>query len=495
MELSELLRTSAGRVPSKPALIVASDERVVTYAELDADVDRVAAGLQDLGVTRGERVALALPNSVAFVVAYLGILRSGGVVVPLNIALAEPEVRSILEDATPRAIVTDADREPAMKAAAGSPPLVEHVVVADSWSDLAPQGASPRAAAVGEDDLAVLAYTSGTTGAPKGAMLSHGNLLSNLRQQMAIPEDTVREDDVMLLTLPMFHIFGLNVPLGLLVMNGATGVIVDRFEPVEALRLIGRYKVSVMFGAPPMFGALVNTPGADAYDISSVRLAISGAAPLSEEVLKSFRDIFGVDIYEGYGMTETSPTLTTNRMAAEPRPASVGKPLPDVEIRIVDEEGNDVEIGDPGEILVRGPNVFKGYWNRPEETEAVFIDGWLRTGDVAVRDEEGYIYLVDRKRDLIIVSGFNVFPSEVEAALLQDPRIADAAVVGETHPYTGESVKAYVVLADGAQATESELKDAIATRLARFKCPNSIEIVDSLPHLMTGKVLRRALRT
>jgi long-chain acyl-CoA synthetase len=282
--------------------------------------------------------------------------------------------------------------------------------------------------------------------------------------------------------------------MGLLVMNGAKGVLVERFEPVPALDLIQRHKVTVVFGAPPMYTAWCATPGADQYDLSSVRLAISGAAPLPADVLREFRDIFNVQIYEGYGLTETAPTLTSNRMTEKPRAGSIGMPLPGVDLLVVDESGNEVELGDPGEIVVRGPNVFKGYWNREDATEQVFRDGWFRTGDIAVQDEDGYLYLVDRKRDLIIVSGFNVFPSEVEAALTQNAIVREAAVVGQPHPYTGETVKAFVVLEDGRSTTESELIADVQTHLARFKCPTSVEIVESLPHLLTGKVLRRALR-
>jgi long-chain acyl-CoA synthetase len=244
-----------------------------------------------------------------------------------------------------------------------------------------------------------------------------------------------------------------------------------------------------------MYAAWVSVPGADQYNLGKVRLAVSGAAPLGSDVLRDFYDLFNVRIYEGYGLTETAPTLWSNRMVDRPRPGSVGKPLPEVQFRLIDENGNDVELGDPGEIVVKGPNVFMGYWNREAETRSAFIDGWFRTGDVGVVDEDGYLYLVDRKRDLVIVSGFNVFPSEVENALLQDPAIAEAAVVGVPHAYTGEAVKAYVVLEPGVDASEAELLANVQTRLARFKTPASIEIVPDLPHLLTGKVLRRALRT
>lgn len=493
VNLSDLLRRTTERVGGKTALSVASTGQDLTYSELDAEVDSVAAGLQTLGLRPGDRVAVALPNIPQFVFSYLGILRAGGVVVPLNIMLTAVEMNRVLADSGTRFVIAAPPFTGTAEEAIAGGTEVERLISTDGW-EVFPSGGRPTSTDVDADDIAILAYTSGTTGQPKGAMLSHGNLLANLDQQMQVPE-AVTEDDVLFLTLPMFHIFGLNVPLGLLIMNGASGVLVERFEPVEALRLIAHYKATVLFGAPPMYTAWVNTPGGDQYDLSSVRLAVSGAAPLPDEVLRGFKETFGVQIYEGYGMTETAPTLTTNRMTENPRVGSVGRPLPGVELRIIDEEGNDVEFGDPGELIVRGPNVFKGYWDRDEETAGSFTDGWFRTGDIGVRDEDGYIYLVDRKRDLIIVSGFNVFPSEVEAALIENPKVAEAAVVGEKHPYTGEAVKAYVVLADGESAIESELMADVETRLARFKCPHVIQVVETLPHLLTGKVLRRALRT
>ena len=494
MNLSDLLAESAGRHPTKKALVVPGhgEHPTVTYERLNEEVDRVAVALVGQGVTPGDRVAIAMHNTPEFLFAYFGTLRAGGVVVPLNIMLTATETRKILDDSQAKVLfVSDAFPHEA-STEAGS---VQKVFRTSAWGELG-KGGDPFASISREDDdLAVLAYTSGTTGEPKGAMLTHGNLLSNLRQQMAIPEAHVTDDDVLFLALPLFHIFRLNVTLGLLVLNGATGVLVERFEPVPALRLIQDHRVSVLFGAPTMYTAWVAVPGAEQYDLTSVRLAISGAAPLPPDVLRDFKGIFGVDIYEGYGLTETAPTVASNRMTSKPRPGSIGMPLPEIELRVVDENGDEVEVGDPGEIVVRGPNVFKGYWNRPEDTERAFVDGWFFTGDIAVKDEDGYLYLVDRKRDLIIVSGFNVFPSEVEAALIVNPKVAEAAVVGVPHPYTGEAVKAYVVLEDGNSVTEAELSADVETRLARFKAPQSIEIVDSLPHLLTGKVLRRALRT
>jgi long-chain acyl-CoA synthetase len=494
MNIAALVQESAARVPDKPAFVT-PEGATVSYSTLDAEVDRLAAGLQAVGVERGDRVALGMNNVPQFAMAYFAILRAGGVVVPLNSMLTTAEMARVLADAGAVAVLTWGSFGDGVRAAAASTPRVKKVIAEAEWDGLAAAGATPSPVEVTADDLAVLAYTSGTTGEPKGAMLTHGNLRANLNQQMAVPDAHVTEDDVIFLALPLFHIFGLNVSLGLLVMNGATGLLVERFEPIAALQQIQEHGVTVLLGAPTMYLAWANTPGADQYDLSKVRLAISGAAPLSRETLDTFYELFRVHVYEGYGLTETAPTLTSNRMGGEPRAGSIGLPLPEVELRLIDEDGKDVELGDPGEIVVRGPNVFKGYWNRPEDTERAFRDGWFRTGDVAVRDEEGYLYIVDRKRDLIIVSGFNVFPSEVENALVVNPKVSEAAVVGEPHPYTGEAVKAFVVLEDGAKATERELIEDLQRRLARFKCPHAIEIVEDLPHLLTGKILRRALRT
>ena len=464
----------------------------IDYATLDAETDRVAHGLAALGVQPGDRVALALHNVVHFVSAYLGALRAGAVAVPLNTMLTATEVLDILRDSGTTLVL---GAQPFADVVAEAARVLEdspRVVVAP-FGDFPALDAPFEEVARDEDDLAVLAYTSGTTGSPKGVMLSHGNLLANLRQQMAIPEAHVTSDDVLLLALPLFHIFGLNVTLGLVIHNAATGILLERFEPVPSLGVIQDHRVSVIFGAPPMYFAWTSVAGADQYDLSSVRFAISGAAPLPATVLTRFKSLFGVDIYEGYGLTETSPTVTSNRMGRAPKAGSVGLPLPEVDLRVVDDSGKEVELGDPGEVVVRGPNVFRGYWNKEGETAAAFTNGWFHTGDVAVRDEDGYLYLVDHKKDLIIVSGFNVFPSEVENALLAHPAVREAAVIGVPHDYSGEAVKAFVVLQNDAELSQEQLLLHVRSRIARFKCPRTIEIVEHLPHLLTGKVLRRAL--
>lgn len=497
MNLSLLLRAAARDHGNRPALDFGTEtvEGSITYGEMDTEADRVAAGLRTLGVARGERVAIVMGNVPHFCYSYFGILRAGAIAAPLNPTLTARELGRILSDSGARVVLAAPPAMLPVTDAMSSAPTVERVVSISEWEAVL-AGNETADEDVAPEDIAVLAYTSGTTAEPKGAMLTHGNLKANLDQQMAIPEAQVTRDDVLYLSLPLFHIFGLNVTLGLMVMNAARGLLIERFEPVRALRLIEERGITVVFGAPPMYLAWAGIPGADQYDLSKVRLAVSGAAPLPAEVLDDFKKLFGIDIYEGYGLTETAPTLTSNRMTGEPRPGSVGIPLADVELRLVDDAGKDVELGDPGEVVVRGPNVFKGYWGRDDLTRQAFLgDGWFRTGDIAVQDEEGYIYLVDRKRDLIIVSGFNVFPSEVEEALLEHPAVEQAAVVGVPHRHTGEAVRAYVVVAEGQHAEEEELLNHVRARLARFKCPESIELVDELPTLLSGKVLRRELRT
>jgi long-chain acyl-CoA synthetase len=290
------------------------------------------------------------------------------------------------------------------------------------------------------------------------------------------------------------------VVLGITVRLGATAILVPsdpdrRFDPGETLDVVDRHRVTVLFGAPPMFVAWLGLSDGRERDLSSIRIAVSGAAPLPGEVLDGFRERYGVTIWEGYGLTETAPAVTTNALGSAPKRGSIGLPLPGLELRLVDLDGEDVEDGDPGEIVVRGPNVFRGYWNRADETARAIQGGWLRTGDVAYRDEDGYLFLVDRKKDLVIVSGFNVYPREVEEVLVAHPAVADAAVVGVPDPRTGEAVKAYVVLDPRLDADPEDIVSYASRYLARFKVPRSVEVVQDLPKQVTGKVLRRALRS
>ncbi|GAC1412768.1 MAG: long-chain fatty acid--CoA ligase [Actinomycetota bacterium] len=442
-------------------------------------------------------------NIPQFVSSYYGILRAGAVMVPLNTMLTAEEISFVLTDSEARAVIVAEAFASGVDGIRHTLPMLEHVVVAGTraptgamtWDQLLERGIEPKPANMKAEDLAVLAYTSGTTGQPKGAMLTHGNLIANLDQMGAVPALAEAEDDVVLLVLPLFHIYALNAILGLTMRVGATALLLERFDAVASLEAIERHRVTVLFGAPPMFIAWINTPGVERYDLSSVRLAGSGAAPLPAQVLEDFHRRTGVTIWESYGLTETSPGVTSNAMGSVAKPGSIGKPLPGVEVRILDEEGEDVEEGDPGEIAVRGDNVFRGYYNSPAYTAAAFTeDGWFRTGDIGYADDDGYIFLVDRKKDLVIVSGFNVYPREVEDVIYRHPKVAEVAAIGVPHPYTGESVKALVVLKPGEFATEEEIVDFCKRVLARFKCPGAIEFVDQLPHLATGKVAKRELR-
>jgi long-chain acyl-CoA synthetase len=346
-----------------------------------------------------------------------------------------------------------------------------------------------------EHDDAVLMFTAGTAGPRKAARLTHGNLLSNLQQVEAHPGLVGGPEDVALGVLPLFHIFGLNAVLGLALYVGSSIVLLERFDPASSLEAVREHGITVVAGAPPLFGAWAAVPGVDASALASVRLVVSGGAPLADEVEEAFRARFDKPIWQGYGLTETAPIVTTSLVGGEPRRGSIGVPLPGVEVRLVDTEGEDALAGDPGEVWVRGPNVFPGYWNDPDATALVLTDdGWLKTGDIAVTDDDGYLYLVDRAKDLIIVSGFNVFPAEVEEVLLEHPGVAEAGVVGVSHPYTGEAVKAYVVPEQGRHLEEDEVIEFCAERLARYKCPSSVSFVDQIPQGLVGKVLRRALR-
>jgi long-chain acyl-CoA synthetase len=343
------------------------------------------------------------------------------------------------------------------------------------------------------DALAVLIFTSGTAGSPRAAMLTHGNLRSNIDQSRTAVVG-VQSDDVVYGVLPLNHIFGLNVVLGLSLARGATVVLVNRFDPATALDTIRERGVTVVPGAPPMWIAWSQFEEAPVDSFASVRLALTGAAKMPEDAIRRLEQRFGLRLSEGYGLTEASPTVTSSA-GLQIKPGSIGKVLDGMEVRLVDDEGDDVVSGDPGEIWVRGPNVFAGYFEDPEATaRALTPNGWLRTGDIAVTDGDGYLYLVDRAKDLIIVSGFNVYPAEVEEILALHPGIADVAVVGVPHPYTGEAVKAYVVQAAGAHLDEEQLIAHCSANLARYKCPSKILFVDELPRGVAGKLLRRELR-
>ena len=482
--LADLVSRAAATNPAKPALV--TEARSLTWAELDQQVDLLAGGLVADGLATGDRVGILLPNSIEFVVAYFALLRAGLVAVPMNTSYTAAEVELQLADSGAALVVTDP--ELADRAA----PTRVLVIGSEEWKRLSTGPSYDGESRAADEDLAVLLYTSGTTGRPKGAMLSHRALLTNLDQLGGIDPPVVARDDVVLLVLPLFHVYGLNAGLGMTAAAGATGVLADRFDPVETLTLVREQQVTNIIGAPPMFVAWSMLP--DLRDsLGSVRLAVSGAAPLPPEVLSRVLESTGCQVYEGYGLTETSPVLTTTLCSDAPKPGSIGRPIPGVELRLTDDTGDEVDDDDPGEIVVRGANVFTGYW--PDGAGGPDANGWFHTGDVAYADRDGDLFLVDRIRELILVSGFNVYPREVEDVIATHPDVAEAAVIGVPHPYTGETVRALVVPRPGVDLDPDSVIAHAAARLARFKCPTSVEIVSELPHSATGKVAKGKLRS
>lgn len=495
--VADLVRDAARTAGDKPALLFR--DRTMTWSEVESGVAAVAAGLRQLGVQSGDRVAVQLGNTPDFPLVYFGALRAGLVAVPVNTGYTRNELEHCLRDSGATALVTTRSGAETALAVAAELETLQHVVVADV--DTAPAGATTLDALLhsegdtssygGAEDLAVVIYTSGTTGRPRGAMLTHRALLANLEQCAQIDPPVTSSDDVVLLVLPLFHIYGLNAALGAVAKHGATGVLAERFDPVETLEQIRRHHVTNVIGAPPMYVAWSMLPDVgDAF--TSVRLAVSGAAPLPSDVLHRFLDATGHHVFEGYGLTETAPVLTSTLMSEVAKPASIGRAVPGIELKLLDEQGRVVEDEDPGEIWVRGANLFSGYW--PDGAEGPDDSGWFGTGDVAYVDDDGDLHLVDRRRELILVSGFNVYPREVEDVLVEHPDVEEAAVLGIAHPYTGESVKALVVLRDGARLSAEDVIAHCALSLARFKCPTAVEFVAELPHSATGKVSKGQLR-
>ncbi|HUP84755.1 MAG TPA: long-chain fatty acid--CoA ligase [Acidimicrobiales bacterium] len=482
------------------ALAFTSRGKPTTYGELRDQVARLRGGLIGIGIEPGDRVALLSANNGFFVVSYLAVLGVGAVAVPLNPSSPSAEIRNELIAIGARgAIVGPSGRDAMAGIGKGATP-VEFVIVpegvelaaATSMDKLLGGEPSPMVERTA-DDLAVFIFTAGTGGSPKAAMLTHGNLLSNLEQMQSHPGRALDPTDVSLGVLPMFHIFGLNVLLGLSLYAGSSVVLVERFDPASALDSIRDHRITLVAGAPPMFQSWVNVEG-DSSAMATIRIAVSGAAPLPPEVASAFEARYGKPIFQGYGLTEASPTVTSSVIGGVSKASSIGLPLPGIEVRLVDDDGEDALFGDSGEIWVRGPNVFAGYWQDEAATErALTSDGWLRTGDIAVADDDGYLYIVDRAKDLIIVSGFNVYPAEVEEALLEHPGVEGVAVIGVAHPHSGEAVKAFVVAAGGHSLEEDELIEFCAGRLARYKCPTKVTFVDELPVGLGGKLLRREL--
>jgi long-chain acyl-CoA synthetase len=515
--LADLLARAAAQSPDRVALVDPSSGRRVTWAELDAEVDRVANGLSAMGLVAGYRVVVCVTNRVEFVTSYLGALRARMVAVPVNPRSATGELVRMVADCGARLVVADPLTVTTVRAAVAglddalqgadeelrSRAVVPRIVVArastvpgeTSYDDLLREGAAGIPTPEDAEGLAVLLYTSGTSGVPRAAMLSHRALVANVTQTAAVRPAMISGDDVVLGVLPLFHVFGLNAVLGQVVRQQARLVLVDGFDADGALDIIEDEAVTVVPVAPPVLAHWMAVDGLRDR-LGGVRMILSGSAPLAPELADSFTERSGVPVHQGYGLTEAAPAVTSTLCSRTAKPGSVGAALPGISLRLVDENGRSPEGADPGEILVSGDNLFSGYW--PDGADGPDADGWWPTGDVGFLDDDGDLFLVDRLKELVIVSGFNVYPSEVEDVIAEVDGVAEAAVIGTDDPESGEAVVAYVKPAPGTSFTDAELVDAVVThcasRLARFKQPTTVNVVAELPHTVTGKVAKGRLR-
>jgi long-chain acyl-CoA synthetase len=488
--LAQLLTRTASTHGARPALKF--DDAVVTYDQLNEGAARVAGLLGARGLRAGDRVGIMLPNVPYFGFVYYGVLRAGGTVVPMNVLLKAREVSFYLSDSGARHVF--AWHSFAVEADAGACEAgAEMIPVSPGEFDrlLADAPREERDVEREDSDTAVILYTSGTTGTPKGAELTHSNMVANARGSADLMHVTDR--DVIFGALPLFHSFGQTCCLNNSVQSGACLTMIPRFTPDKALEVIQRDRVTLFEGVPTMYHAMLNHPGRERYDVSCLRTCVSGGSALPVEVMRSFEDAFGCVIIEGYGLSETSPVASFNHLDRERKPGSIGTPIQGVQMKVVDEAGNDLPTGTVGEIAIRGHNVMKGYWNKPEETARVLADGWFRTGDLARMDTDGYFFIVDRKKDMIIRGGYNVYPREIEEVLYEHPAVLEAAVIGVPDQAMGEEVGAAVVLRPGQSADAGDIQGYVKARLAAYKYPRRVWFTDELPKGPTGKILKREI--
>lgn len=492
--LSDALRVAAHRFAARPA--VRCGDRVIDFATFDWKTEALAAGLAEAGVGHGDRVGLLCPNCPEFALAYVAIIKAGAVVVPLNLLLNPREMAFILRDAGVVGLFAHADFSDVANGLSADLPELSLSVHIDGarWNDwLAGRGQGPRIDHDPERDLAAILYTSGTTGQPKGAMLTHRNLLANT--------DSVRQalgwcagQDVALVVLPMFHAFAATVGMLTPLTSGCCFIPVPKFAPDPVARAIADGHATIFLGVPSMFSLLLKLDDASVPLLRSLRFCVSGGAALPVEVLTRFVGRFGVPVHEGDGPTECSPVTCVNPIGGIVKPGTVGPPIPGVEMRIVDEAGAELPDGEVGEIAVRGASVFKGYWGQPEATAEVFRADWFLTGDLGTRDADGYFSIVDRKKDLIIVNGMNVYPRVIEEVLYRYPPIREAAVVGEPHPLHGEIPVAFVALHEPDSVTPAAIRAWCREHLGRHEVPRVVTLVPQLPRNAAGKILKRELR-
>ncbi len=491
LNLASILTNSAAEHPNAPAIRLGDLE--LTYAALDQASARLAGLLRARGLGRGDRVGVMLPNVPEFPIAYYGVLRAGGVVVPMNVLLKRREIAFYLQDSGAELLLAWQGFCAEAREGAGDAGA-ELIEIASGSFDQMLAEVEPESALAetGEGDTAVILYTSGTTGKPKGAELTHLNLYRNAEISSRTTCE-VGPGDVVLGALPLFHSFGQSVGMNASLLVGACLTLVPKFDPGEALATIERDAVTHFYGVPTMYGALLNHPERESFDTSSLRNCITGGASMPVEVLRGFEDAFGAIILEGYGLSETSPVACSGHPDMERKPGSIGTPIEGVEMRIVDEDDNDVEPGEVGEIVIRGHNIMKGYWHKPEASAETMRGGWFHSGDMARTDEDGYFYIVDRKKDLIIRGGYNVYPREVEEVLYEHPKIREAAVLGIPHDQWGEEIGAAVVLHEGEQLSAEEVSAYVKERIAAYKYPRAVWFLDELPKGPTGKILKREI--
>jgi long-chain acyl-CoA synthetase len=515
--LYQLLDDTAANFPEVDAVI--SGGKRIKYKELGDWVSSLASGLSQIGLKKGHRVGIMLPNCPQYIVAFYAILKIGGVVVNVNPMYVEREMEFQLADAGAEAIVTLRDLLPQLDAikekidlkaiiltdmedhvrAGGGPMEIEgRQPGVYEYLDLLRQGKyqPPPCVPVAAEEVALLQYTGGTTGFSKGAMLTHFNLVSNVIQCVSWNREAEKGKEKMLAVLPLFHVYGMTVTMNESIYLAATIILLPRFQVDDTLEAIRAHRPTRFPGVPTMYIAIINHPRVREYDISSIKICSSGSAPMPIEALRKFEELTGGKISEGYGLTEASPVTHANPFGGKRKVGSIGLPRPDTDAKIVDLESgeNDLPPGEEGELCIRGPQVMKGYWNRPEETAKSLRGGWLCTGDIARMDGEGYFYIVDRKKDMIICSGYNVYPREIEEVLYQHPKIQEACIVGVPDPYRGETVKAFVVLKEGDRASADEIIAYCRSNMARYKAPTLVEFRKDLPKSHVGKILRKVLR-
>ncbi|WP_410982352.1 long-chain-fatty-acid--CoA ligase [Bacillus cereus] len=493
--LDENLKRSASNFPGSIAYIYR--DKSVTYKELNQQVERLAAGLSARGIGKGDGVALLLGNSPEFLITYYGILRLGAFAVPMNPLYTKEEINYILDNSQVKAVIAHVSVEPKLSEVKEQLKL-KLVIYTDAedqeckWEHLMETSDNDCLSPfIDQEDLAVILYTSGTTGKPKGAMLSHRNLASNADAISELIE--LHGKDCVVAVLPMFHVFCMTICLNAPIACGATVLILPKFSPLDVISTIREKKATVFAGVPTMYNFILQLPESTAEDFLSIRLCISGGASIPVELLQKFENKYNVFILEGYGLSETAPLVAINPLKGTRKPGSIGLSIPGLKSKIVNEDGKELPRGEVGELVVQGLNVMKGYLRMPEATSAALIDEWFYTDDLATMDEEGYIYIVDRKKDMILVGGYNVYPREVEEVLYQHPAVVEAAVIGVSDGEYGETVKAYVVVND-EQITMNDIIRFCQDKLVKYKLPRQVEFSKELPKNSTGKILRRELR-